>query len=75
MIAAYHHRRPTHRPAAHAGGYVRGVDWDKQYAVDSLVQAKVLGDAYGGGISNGLTLRNSETVARLRYVDQQVVEV
>ena len=26
------------------------------------MQAKVLGDAYGGGISNGLTMRNSETV-------------
>ena len=48
------------------------VDWDKQYAVDAMVQAKVLGDGYAGGISNGLTLRNSETVARLRYVDQRI---
>lgn len=48
------------------------VDWDKQYAVDAMVQAKVLGDGYGGGISNGLTLRNGETVARLRYAGQNV---
>ncbi|MGE5602376.1 MAG: glycoside hydrolase family 36 protein [Nitrososphaerales archaeon] len=51
-----------------------GVAWDKEYAVNSLLQAKVAGDAFGGGISNGLTMRNSETVARLQYVDQQVVE-
>ncbi len=50
------------------------VAWNKEYTVDSLLQAKVVGDAYGGGISNGLTMRNSETVARLRYADQQVVE-
>ena len=48
------------------------VAWDKEYAVDSLVQAKVLGDGYAGGISNGLTMRNSETVARLSYVDQRI---
>jgi alpha-galactosidase len=48
------------------------VDWDKQYAVDAMVQAKVLGDGYGGGISNGLTLRNGETVAKLRYAGQSV---
>ena len=50
------------------------VAWNKEYTVDSLLQAKVVGDAFGGGISNGLTMRNSETVARLRYTDQQVVE-
>ena len=48
------------------------IDWDKQYAVDPMVQAKVLGDGYGGGISNGVTLRNSETVTRLRYVGQVI---
>ena len=48
------------------------VDWEKQYAVDPMVQAKVLGDGYAGGISNGLNLRNSETVAKLRYVDQRI---
>lgn len=48
------------------------VDWDKQYAVDSMVQAKVLGDAYAGGISNGLNLRNSETVDKLRFMDQRI---
>jgi alpha-galactosidase len=50
------------------------VAWDKEYAVDSLIQVKALGDAYAGGISNGLTLRNSATVASLRYVEQQVEE-
>jgi len=48
------------------------VDWGKEYAVDPLVQAKVLGDGYAGCISNGLTMRNGETVAKLRYVRQNV---
>jgi alpha-galactosidase len=50
------------------------VAWNKEYIVDSLLQAKVVGDAFSGGISNGLTMRNSETVARLRYTGLQVVE-
>ena len=36
------------------------------------MQAKVLGDGYAGCISNGLTMRNGETVAKLRYVRQNV---
>ena len=48
------------------------VAWDKEYAVDPLVQAKVLGDGYAGCISNGLTMRNGETVAKLRYVSQAI---
>jgi alpha-galactosidase len=48
------------------------VAWDKVYAVDPLVQVKVLGDGYAGGISNGLTMRNSETVAKLRYAGQEI---
>ncbi len=48
------------------------VAWDKEYAVDPLVQAKVLGDGYAGAISNGLTMRNGETVAKLRYVRQEI---
>ena len=56
------------------GDLYEDIAWDKEYAVEPLVQAKVLGDAYGGGISNGLTMRNGETVKKLRYVDQQVSE-
>ena len=48
------------------------VDWDKEYAVDSLVQVKILGDGYAGCISNGITMRNSESVGKLRYIEQHV---
>jgi alpha-galactosidase len=52
-------------------GMLGDVDWDKEYAVDPLVQVKVVGDAFAGGISNGLSMRNSETVGKLRYTGQE----
>ncbi len=42
--------------------------------VDSLIQLKCVGDDYPGGFSQGRTLRNSETVKKLKYNGQEVSE-
>lgn len=42
----------------------------KQYAVDSLVQLKVIGDDYPNGFAQGITMRNSRTTLNLKYHNQ-----
>jgi alpha-galactosidase len=53
-------------PATHRPQYA--------YSIDSLVQLKCVEDAYSDGMSQGVTLRNSDTVASLRYESQSVHE-
>lgn len=38
---------------------------------DSLIQAKLLGDDYPGGYAGGVTMRNSQTVDKLTFVEQK----
>lgn len=42
------------------------------FAVDSLVQLKLVGDASPGGFAQGRTMRNSASVETLAYEDQSV---
>ncbi len=44
----------------------------KHLQPDCLVQAKLLGDPYPGAYAGGTTLRNAETVRRMRYAGQTV---
>jgi hypothetical protein len=46
----------------------------KNAAVDSLIQIKLVGDAYSDGFSHGLTMRNGESTLALRYQGQSVTE-
>lgn len=46
----------------------------KQAALDSMVQLKIKGDMYNGAYAPGYTLRNGESVKRLRYVSQEQAE-
>ena len=39
--------------------------------LEPLVQAKLVGDIYPTGFSQGRTMRNSETVDQMRYVGQR----
>lgn len=41
-----------------------------KWKVESLVQAKAVGDPYPDGFSHGLTMRNSRTTRDLKFVDQ-----
>lgn len=41
---------------------------------DSLIQAKLLGDAYPGGYAGGITMRNAQTVDKLKFVEQKQKE-
>lgn len=47
------------------------VSLEGNWRVDSLVQAKIVGDAYPVGFSNGHTMRNSQTVEKLRLTEQR----
>jgi alpha-galactosidase len=46
------------------------VDFDKDCAIDSLIQLKLAGDAYPGSFGCGLTMRNSATLDRFRFEKQ-----
>lgn len=46
----------------------------RAWNVDSMVQLKILGDDYPGAFSQGRTMRNSPSVASLKYTEQKVVE-
>lgn len=46
---------------------------DKDFHAESLVQAKLLGDAYPGAYAQGVTMRNSETAERLRFLKQDEI--
>ena len=41
---------------------------------DSLIQAKLIGDAYPSTLANGQTMRQSGTTNQMRYVKQEVVQ-
>src|SRR6188474_978538 len=45
----------------------------RAWQVDSLAQVKLVGDAVSG-YAQGSTMRNSETVASLRYAGQEVLK-
>ncbi|WP_297419960.1 glycoside hydrolase family 36 protein [Clostridium sp.] len=47
---------------------------DYNFGIDSLVQLKLIGDAYPGVYSGGTTLRNSESTQRLKFLSQDVIE-
>ena len=46
----------------------------KAYAIDSLVQVKVLGDDYPAPFAHGHTMRNGQSVTNLRFERQDVIE-
>ncbi|MFC6334394.1 glycoside hydrolase family 36 protein [Paenibacillus septentrionalis] len=46
----------------------------KYEMVDSLVQIKLLGDAYPSGFAHGHSMRNSGTLDKLEFQDQHVIE-
>lgn len=46
----------------------------KKQAIDSLVQLKIIGDVYAGAYAIGNTLRQSDSVKRMKYKDQKVSE-
>lgn len=50
------------------------VSLEGNWQVDSLVQVKVVGDSYPVGFSHGHTMRNSQTVEKLRFVTQRTRE-
>ncbi|MBP1042486.1 hypothetical protein I6N95_15815 [Vagococcus sp. BWB3-3] len=45
----------------------------KKVKYDSLVQVKLVGDDYAKGFCTGSTMRNSQTVKNLQFVDQKLV--
>lgn len=46
----------------------------KQYAIDSLVQIKLVGDDYPGGFAHGRTMRNSASVAKFLFMQQEILQ-
>lgn len=52
------------------------VPWEmKNQGIDSFVQLKLVGDAYSGAYGGGITLRQSESVTRLQFDSQKVIEL
>ena len=50
-------------------------DWGKKnQRVDSLLQLKLVGDAYPGGYSGGISMRQGESVTGLRYEGQEITQ-
>ncbi|MGB4660782.1 MAG: alpha-galactosidase, partial [Mobilitalea sp.] len=50
------------------------LEWNsKKQSIDSLVQIKITGDIYGGAYAGGSTMRQGETVTRLKYIEQKAV--
>lgn len=45
---------------------------NKNVEVDSLIQLKLTGDIYNEAYAQGISLRNSESVRRLRYKEQNI---
>lgn len=52
------------------------ITYEKEYTfgVDSLVQLKIIGDKYPEVYSGGVTMRNSESTQRLKFMKQDIVE-
>ncbi len=46
---------------------------ENHYAIDPLVQIKLIGDDYSGGFAQGRTMRNSASVFRFRMKEQEVL--
>lgn len=57
-------------PSALEDRFSLGGEWK----VESVVQLKRIGDSYPIGFSNGHTMRNSGTCAKMKYVDQTTTE-
>ncbi len=55
-------------------GVADGFTLEGNWAVDSLVQVKAVGDSYPVGFSNGHTMRNSQTTLDLKYQMQEVIK-
>ncbi|MBO5303012.1 MAG: alpha-galactosidase [Lachnospiraceae bacterium] len=53
---------------------LEGKEQEKQEQLDSLVQLKVTGDIYNEAYAMGNSMRNGETVRRLKFVEQKVKE-
>ncbi len=52
----------------------RTSEWGKKnQRIDSLLQLKLVGDAYPGGYSGGISMRQGESVTGLRYKEQDVI--
>lgn len=51
-----------------------GKEQEKDQKTDSLVQIKVTGDIYNEAYAMGNSMRDSETVRRLRFVEQSETE-
>ncbi len=51
-----------------------GKEQEKQEQLDALVQLKVTGDIYNEAYAMGNSMRNGETVRRLKFVEQTVAE-
>ncbi|MBO5372919.1 MAG: alpha-galactosidase [Lachnospiraceae bacterium] len=51
-----------------------GKEQEKNEQLDSLVQLKVTGDVYNEAYAMGNSMRNGETVRRLKFVEQKVEE-
>ena len=47
---------------------------DKEYANDSLIQIKILGDDYPFGFSQGRTMRNAQSTMELKFDTQYVID-
>ena len=49
--------------------------WEsKVQNTDSLVQLKILGDSYAGSYSGGISMRQSESVFRMKFQEQNLTE-
>lgn len=64
-------RRPTLSGLSYID-VIPGAGEQVAYVVDSLVQFKILGDAYSGGFAQGQTMRNSVSVESLFYDGQEI---
>lgn len=51
-------------------GMKEKVTYEGDWQIDSLVQVKIVGDAYPVGFSQGHTMRNSQTVEELKFAGQ-----
>lgn len=55
--------------------YPAGLDttpWEsKRQNIDGLIQLKILGDRYTGSYSGGISMRQSESVSRMKFVEQK----
>lgn len=48
------------------------IETEKKYEIDSLIQWKKAGDAFPYGFANGMTMRNNESVMRIKWKSQKI---